>query len=161
MLALVALLPIAVILFVSKVVELVPVFVEAPGPPHDGAAKDIAADLSAELSQIALLVIGGCAILFREQRSREISRGFLVYSIMVFSAAVASCFAGFRYRFALAQQLAYARFDFDAISNRLAWQIWLLVLALSAFMVLAVLAYIPAATRNVEPRAPEPGRISE
>jgi hypothetical protein len=142
MLVLAALLPIVVVLLVNRAVEMSPAFVGVERP-HDEASTEIAAALSAELSQIALLVIGGCAILFREQQGRRVARGFLPAAIAVFSAAVASCFAGFRYRYALAQQVAYNKFDFDIISNRLAWQTWLLVLALSALIVLALLAYLP------------------
>lgn len=149
LLILAAALPILVVLFVNYVVELVPAFVNAP-EVHNPEAREIAAGLSADLNQIALLVIGGCAILIRERKGVKASRGFLTYAMLVFSAAVASCFAGFRYRSAMAQQIAYGQFDYDRIANRLAWQMWLLVLALSAFMVLAVIAYFP---KHPQPQA--------
>jgi len=144
-----ALLPLGVVIFVNFVVESELAYRLATNLRPNPEAKGIVADLSAELNHMAVLVIGGGVILFREQREKALSRSFWLAAVAVVTAAVASCFAGFRYRIALARQISADAFNLDTIAHRLDWQIWLLILSLSALIVLAMLCYLPRAGPEV------------
>jgi hypothetical protein len=135
--------PMAIVFAVSIVMDARSA-VEIHGTPNvQSGAPGMLAELSAELNRMALLIFGGAAVLFREQRRERISTSVWVTGVVALALTTGSIFAGFKYRISLAQQVAADTLDLDLISNRLALQGWLLILCLSALILMTLLVFIP------------------
>ena len=109
------------------------------GGAGDGNGPAMLERISTDLSQLSIVVIGGCAFLLRE--GGGISRKFWVLGSAVLAASIGSYYSGYRYRVELAQQLAVGHFNPDGISLRLSAQGALLLVAVCALVSLTLLTY--------------------
>ena len=117
-------------------------------------APEILAELSSDMNAIALAVIVGASVLLRERRGSSLSRDFWAGALLVVVTAVASCYAGFRFRFAVAEQILIVPLDLDMIGDRLAAQGALLLISISGLFYLALLTFAVGSGRtSSEPRS--------
>ena len=120
--------------------------------PEQSTAPAILADLSSDLNAIAVAIIVGSAIVMREWGGMR-SRSFWISSVLVVSAAIASCYAGFRFRFALAEQISIFPMELSLIGDRLATQGLLLLGAVCGLLYMALRGILDGDPRKDEREA--------
>ena len=98
---------------------------------EQSVAPEILSDLSSDMTSIALAIIVGAAVLLREWRNRRAPKRMWIACILVIMFAAASCYAGIRFRFAVAEQILFIRLNLDLISDRLTAQGAFLLIAFS------------------------------
>lgn len=111
-------------------------------------ASQLLADLSQDMSALAVAILVGVAIVLRDSAQLKRSRRFSTVAMVTALFAMTSIFSSIRFRFAIAEQMLMAELQFDAIANRLFVQMLALVVALSLLIALAASTYIPGPSRT-------------
>lgn len=153
-------LPVTIILLLPLIAgwdDIVPAIFEA-GQGDGSAAPEIVAELSSDLNAIAIATIVGAAVLLREWRSKTVPTRLWIVTTTIVSTAIASCYAGVRFRFAVAEQIVLVPLDLPLIADRLATQGVLLLASVSALIYMALFTLIgrPSTKRKKPSPAPLP-----
>lgn len=136
--------------------EVLPIVVEAAD--ETSLAPEVLAELSSDMNAIAIGVIVAAAVLLREWRERRPPKRLWAAALIVFYTAVASCYAGVRFRFAIAEQILSVRLDLETIGDRLATQGLLLLASVSLLIYMALLSFLgePSQRGSKHPSAKAP-----
>lgn len=141
-----SILPLAIVALLPSLVDWGPAVptVKRLGE-EKSVAPEILADLSSDLISISVAIILGMAIVLREWRGRRFPVHLLAVAGTTFACAVGSAYAGFRFRFAIAEQIMAIPLDLEAIGDRLAVQAILLLFAVSGLVHSGLLALAESA----------------
>lgn len=147
-----SLLPIFIVLILPVIAQWQDAVPLLAGPGHEeSVAPEILAELSSDMTSIAIAVIIGAAVLLREWRDRYASKQLWIVTTAAVSFAAASCYAGVRFRFAIAEQILITPLDLDVIGDRLAAQGALLLAAFSGLIYMALLSFLRPAPAPSSP----------
>lgn len=151
-------LPVIIILALPLVAgwgDVVPKVYE-PRQEVGSEAAEIVADLSSDLNAMAIATIAAAAVLLREWRSRAVPAKLWATVTLIVSAAIASCYAGVRFRFAVAQQIVDIPLELNLIADRLTTQGVLLLGAVAGLVYLALLTLVGPSSQSKEGFAANP-----
>ncbi len=116
------------------------------GEPNDertlAAYTDVLAGISSDLGTMAVAVIAGTAAIAGTGSPKWMTWRHLVVATCAVLLAIASYYAGIRFRFAIAEQIIASTLDFDRITDRLATQGFSLIIAVSMLLNLAVRRFV-------------------
>lgn len=120
--------------------------VELPAPVFEetSVAPELLDNLASDLIGMAIAILAGCIFLIRDWRDERIPADLVVIASLAMICAVASVYSGYRFRFALAEQIVISPLNLDLIGDRLAAQGLFLILAVCGLLYLTLSSLVRA-----------------